>query len=722
MILERTDGSRSDDTLNELRTSTLEIVLFVIGGAIWCLLALSYLVIGYPHVVALGLCMTVEVLCVLSYALRKEHFRWATHVLIVGLWLCSFAAVRQFGLAYLPYLFSLVIIIASVLIRRREAILLALVTTGVLLNLSIGNADTTSTSFSILFLWFSLFTSLAAHQSLYQGLDIAWIQQDFAMRQMNEARDHRQELMRLTKDLKQTQEHLERANSQVHHAWAAAEDARRMKARFAATVSHELRTPINLIVGFSDSIVKSPQSYGVPLPSGYWSDMNTIYRNARHLQGLINDVLDISQIEAGHMAIFTEEVELGQIVYEAAEMVRDEILSRGLAFHVIVPDSLPILSLDKLRIRQVIINLLGNAIRFTDTGAITLRAEQQDSALAISVADTGIGVKQEDLARVFEEFKQLDGSLTRRFGGSGLGLTLSQQLAVLHGGQLAVESDGIPGRGSIFTLTLPLNGAIRNQEQFKMRPSERRYDKGRYFVVLDEDPAVTQLFERYTEHHSAIGVNSLEQAVHLVKTIEPTALIIDTYLDAQTQQALVDNPIPIITSPMPSGKRAMQRYGISDFLVKPVAFEELCSALEKLAVPIQNVLIVDDEPDIVRLFTRMLQRLPEPCNVRKAYSGIECLRLIANQRPDVLILDMLLPDLDGLSVVKQIKQDPILAQVPIVLTSAFGASDAIQRATHGTLTISKREGFEPIELVRCVEAFIGVLKPAIEQEPEENRL
>lgn len=212
----------------------------------------------------------------------------------------------------------------------------------------------------------------------------------------------------------------------------------------------------------------------------------------------------------------------------------------------------------------------------------------------------------------------------------------------------------------------------------------------------------------------------MEQVAHLVRAIEPTALIVDTDLASQAKLALGYSLIPIITCPMPSGKRAMQHYGISDFLVKPVTFEALCAALDKLAVPIRNVLIVDDEPDIVRLFTRMLQRLPEPCQVRKAYSGFECLRLMANQRPDVLILDVILPDMRGLSVVEQIKQDPLLAKIPIVLASAFGASDAIQKMAHGLLTVTKHEGFEPIELVQCVEAIVGTLKPAIAQAPEKN--
>lgn len=721
MILNHNAAKERDVTLNELRISTLEVVLALIFSGVWCLLAMSYLVIGYPSLTTLVLCASVEIVCITSYALRKEYFRWAVSTLILGLWVCNFISTRQFGLTFAPYLFSLILLVASVTLKRQTTILLALITTGFLLNIPVDKTGTNSIILPILFMWFTLLTSLAAHRSFYQALDMAWLQQDYAMRQMHEARAHRQELMRLTKDLKRAKEDLERANSQVHHAWLAAEEARRMKAQFAATVSHELRTPINLIVGFSDSVINSPQSYGVPLPSGYWSDMNTIYRNARHLQGLINDVLDVSQIEAGHMAILKEEVVPGQIVHEAAELVRDEIQNRGLAFHVIVPEDLPVLSLDKLRIRQVIINLLGNAIRFTDSGAITLRVVQQESAVAISVADTGIGIKQQDLARVFEEFQQLDGSLTRRFGGTGLGLTLSRQFALMHGGHLMVESAGIPGQGSTFTLTLPLSHPFQDPDRFPMRSGVGTHNKGRYFVVLDEDPAVTLLFERYSEHHSAIGVNGVEQTAHLLKTIEPTALIVDTDLDSQIQDTLAAYPIPIIKCVMPSGKRAMQRYGVSDFLVKPVTFEALCSALDKLAVPVKNALVVDDEPDMVRLFTRMLQRLPQPCQVRKAYSGIECLRLMANQRPDVLILDLLLPDMDGLSVVKQIKQDPLLGKVPIVLASAFGASDALQKTANGNMTVSKREGFEPIELVRCVEALVGAFKPAIEQAPVENQ-
>ncbi|MBX3062192.1 MAG: response regulator [Anaerolineae bacterium] len=722
MLVAHNSTQDHEDTLNELRVSVLEIVLMLIFGGIWCLLAASYLVIGYPSPTTLVLCAVVESICVFSYALRRKHFGWAASALIAGLWTCTVIATQHFGTALVPYLFGLILLVASVLLRRRMALLLALITTYFLISAPFGkSADAAANSafLPIVFMWFSLFTSLAAHRSLYQALDIAWLHQDYALRQMHEARQHRQELMRLTKDLKQTKEDLERANSQAQHARRAAEEARRMKAQFAATVSHELRTPINLIVGFSDSVIKAPQSYGVPLPSAYWSDLNTIYRNARHLQGLINDVLDISQIEAGHMAILKEDVPPEQIVSEAAELVRDEIQARGLRFEVIVAEQLPLLSVDKLRIRQVLLNLLGNAIRFTDTGSITLQVKRLESRVVISVADTGIGIKQEDLARVFEEFHQLDGALNQRFGGSGLGLTLSQQFAEMHGGQLTVTSSGIPGQGSIFTLSLPLpqQQMFQDWEQWQRRTLESRPDRGRYFVVLDEDPAVTQLFERYTEHHAAVGVSSVQQVARLVQAIQPTALIVDSHLESQARATLTEYTVPIITCPMPSGKRAMQRYGISDFLVKPVTFEALCTALDKLAVPVHNVLIVDDEPDMVRLFTRMFQRLPAPCQVQKAYSGKECLRLLARQRPDVLILDLLLPDMDGLSIAQQIKRDPLLAEVPIILASAFGAADALQKTTEGTFSVAKQEGFEPIELVRCVEALVGALTPAIAIEP-----
>ncbi len=274
------------------------------------------------------------------------------------------------------------------------------------------------------------FCSLIITSNFYKTLNIAWNYQNYAIEQMESAREHRGELMQLTKMLQQTTQELERANVQLRHARNLAEEARRLKALFAANVSHELRTPINLIVGFTEMMVKSPQIYEVPLPSSYWNDIYTVYRSAKHLQNLINDVLDISQITAGQMAVVKEQVDPCSVIIEAANMVRVLIESKGLEFKTIIPDSLPILLIDQTRIRQIILNLLNNAVRFTERGNITLQVIVDATHLKIRVADTGTGIPPEDLERVFEEFHQLDSSLSKPHGGTGLGF---DQIAACRG-------------------------------------------------------------------------------------------------------------------------------------------------------------------------------------------------------------------------------------------------------------------------------------------------
>src|SRR5258708_4178955 len=390
------------------------------------------------------------------------------------------------------YLFALISLATSVLISRLSA---SLVTLASALFMIMLQADSVTTFPALLTLWLTLLAGLIAFHGLNRALDLALNYEAYAIQQMQEARQHRAELMRLTRALQEARQDLERANGQLVYARNVAEEARRFKAQFAANVSHELRTPINLIVGFSELMVQSPGGYRTPLPSVYWTDMNTIYRSAKHLQSLINDVLDVSQIEAGQMAVLKEEMNPKQVITEAANLARDLIESRGLGFSVVVSDDLPTVWLDRIRIRQVLLNLLSNAARFTDQGGITLSANAEGEHLKIAVADTGIGIHESDLDRVFEEFHQLEASLSRRVGGSGLGLTLSKQFVELHGGRIRVES--VPGQGSTFTIRLPLVQSPALQHPQFSRESAQRGDEKPSFLILDDDPAIRQLFERY---------------------------------------------------------------------------------------------------------------------------------------------------------------------------------------------------------------------------------
>jgi len=291
--------------------------------------------------------------------------------------------------------------------------------------------------------------------NLVEALRMAWDYEHYAIAQMQEAREHRAQLMKLTKALEEARQELGHANIQLRRAYSAAEEARRLKAMFAANVSHEFRTPINLIVGFSEMIVSAPQAYSERLPQAYLSDLETIFECAKHLQSLISDVLDISQVEAGYMAMVKELADPREVILEAASLARDLIHSAGLSFNLAVPPCLPALWIDRTRIRQVLLNLLSNAVRFTDHGTIGLQVTDHTTHLTIAISDTGTGIRAEDIPHIFDAFYQAEESDYRLSQGSGLGLTLSQQFVSLHGGSIAVESTGIPGQGTTFTVTLP---------------------------------------------------------------------------------------------------------------------------------------------------------------------------------------------------------------------------------------------------------------------------
>jgi len=511
------DVSEKSSTYHELRQKAFDLLLLGIGGSSAVLMWLGNikLRVSPPDLVILWLAL--ETVCGLSYLLRRKYFGLAILCFIGGLWLCNVVASWHFGLAIFLNVFALISLAASVLTSRAPALLLTVASSIFIISVGSRILSPDYFLFPLLILWFNLFTGLIAFHSLYSALDIAWNYQKYAIQQMMDARDHRGNLMQITKTLNELRQDLERVNTQLSYAREAAEVARRLKAQFAANVSHELRTPINLIVGFTETIVVSPASYGVPLPPVYWADMNTIYRSAKHLQSLINDVLDVSQIEAGQMSVVKEEINPRQVILEATNLVRELIESRGLIFNIQMPDTLPQMSLDRTRIRQVLINLLSNAARFTDYGSITLRTALEESQLCIQVSDTGIGIPAKDLDHVFEEFHQVEGSLSRRRGGSGLGLTLSKQFVALHGGRIWAESNGIEGQGSTFTLTLPLidHSLIQRSERSDGQPE----NSGKFFVVLDDDPAVLQLFERYTNIHRAVGVKDADEAIRLVSAI-----------------------------------------------------------------------------------------------------------------------------------------------------------------------------------------------------------
>lgn len=675
---------------SDLRQSTFSLfVIFVsLTAAVAFWLANLQVRTSPPEILVLW--CGLQGVCALSWWLRKRYRQVAIYFFITGMWLCLAAVASFVGVQVFVSLFPLLVLASLSFAGYRTTFVLGMITSLFLLAVP----DTERSI--IVMIWVTILASFIAFRNLYEALDTAWRYEHYAVARMSEAREHRAALMQVNKVLNETRHDLERANAQFHYAYKAAEEARHLKAQFAANVSHELRTPINLIVGFSETMTISPQSYGEPLPPVYWADMNIIYRSAKHLQSLINDVLDVSQIEAGKMAIVKEEVDPRQVIIEAANVAHDLIVSKGLAFTIDVPTTIPLIYLDRTRIRQVILNLLSNAVRFTDRGSIVLSAILRPAELLITVKDSGIGIPREELKRVFEEFHQVEGSLSRKWGGSGLGLTLSKQFVELHGGTIWVESE--LGIGTTFTFTLP----FRSISSLVELETHRSDDSTRYFVVLNDDPAILALFERHATQHRAIGVGSKAEALRLVNTIHPAALLVDIQ---KAHDLSGTGTTPIIASTMPIGRRNVQ-YGTATY-VKPVTSETLRAALEPLAPA--TALIIGEDRDVIRMLSRLIMALP--CRLLKAYSREEGMVLLRQSHPDVVITDILTPDADGLTLIEYIKTDPTVADIPVVVVSVSDDIDELTPAPEGRMVITQPSGFEPMQLIRCVEALIDAFDP-----------
>ena len=255
-------------------------------------------------------------------------------------------------------------------------------------------------------------------------------------------------------DLNEANVQLTHMNRLAQSLRQIAEDERRAKEQFVANVSHELRTPLNMIIGFCEMITETPETYGESIPDTLLADLEVVLRNSQHLSGLINDVLDLSQIEVGQMALTREQIALSEIVQAAVTAVQPLFISKRLNLTTEIPEDLPTLYCDHIRIREVMLNLLSNAGRFTESGGVTIKAWCRAGNVYVSVSDTGPGISVEGQKRIFQPFEQLDSTIRRRYGGTGLGLSISKGFVEAHDGEMWVESQ--EGQGTTFFFRLPL--------------------------------------------------------------------------------------------------------------------------------------------------------------------------------------------------------------------------------------------------------------------------
>lgn len=549
-----------------------------------------------------------------------------------------------------------------------------------------------------------------------------------AAHNLDEARDQRVEFKQVQDDLIHANRELSRVTRQLKAATQAAEEARRAKETFVATVSHELRTPLNMIIGFSEVIAQSPQVYGGRLPQTLLADIASIHRNSQHLLELVNDVLDLSQVDMGNLSIACSLCRMETIIDEAFEVIQPLFTSKGLYLNADIQPGMGDVYCDQTRIREVIINLLSNAGRFTDQGGVRVRAECADGQFTISVQDSGPGIANEDHSRLFEPFQQLDDSIRRKHGGSGLGLAISKRFVEMHGGRMWLESE--VGSGTTFFFSLPMVAEAGPMPGGDASPARRWVNpyatvdaRARSFkappaqfvprcVVLEEGTVVQHIFERYLGNVEVAAAANLASALELVNT-SPAHLLVINHPDAITlqAQAAASGSLPfdlqVLAFWLPGSTDMAASLHVRRYLIKPVSQETLLRVVEQFVEPGKTILLVDDNPEILQLFGRILSASERRYSVLRASNGQQGLDMLVRRKPELMVLDLVMPDLSGFDVLAEKERDTRIRGIPTIVISAQDPS-GVQKI-EGQVALARQGGFSPRDLLDLVQAS-GALK------------
>ena len=654
-----------------------------------------------------------------SLWLRLAHHRAALVVLMATM-LGAITCFKWFAPDSLAqFYFPVAIVVSSLLISSSRVFVLA--TMAALACAAVAHSrgaswfDQQQVITPILLIYLTAFAAWLSSRQVNMALD--WLHTSYRKAEtlVEELRDERLALARTLKTLEEAYVRIEKMNYALIEARSMAEEARRLKAEFAANVSHEMRTPLNIIIGFSETMANAPETYaGVAWSSVLRGDIEQIYQNARHLSSLIDDILDLSALDVHRLGLTVEEASIQEVIEQAVAVVQDFYRAKNLYLTVRADPGLPPLRMDSTRIRQVLINLLTNASRFTSAGGVAITARLIGEEIEVAVADTGVGIAPQHVARVFEDFGQVDGSTSRRHEGTGLGVPLSKRLVELHTGRMWLESR--LGRGTTFYFTLPILARPDSDPgQAALSPPGRAAAYRKALLVVEPDPLLLRTIRRHLGGYDVVEVGDHADLPALIDRHQPVALVVDqpdAQVPASSPERIMDTPrdLPVIAISLPGSLRAAQTLGIQSFLVKPMLRDQLLDAIARLEQPVQAVLIVDDDPQQVELVCRMLQSAGEEYRPLKALGGEEALARLRHEPVDLVLLDLMMPGVSGLMVLQAMKADPALAHIPVIVISAQ-YTEMISSAGRLSVNLVRAQNASIAETLNCLQALAGALPP-----------
>jgi signal transduction histidine kinase/CheY-like chemotaxis protein len=458
-------------------------------------------------------------------------------------------------------------------------------------------------------------------------------------------------------------------------AYEEIKEVDRVKSQFLANMSHELRTPLNSIIGFSRVILKGIDG---PINETQKQDLSAIYNSGQHLLTLINNILDLSKIEAGKMELQISDVSIADMVNSVMSTATGLVKDKAIKLYQQIPPDLPTVKADQTRVRQILLNFVSNATKFTEEGSITVGASvitgpKGRKEVMVTIADTGNGIAPEDQGKLFQPFSQVDDSPTRKTGGTGLGLSICRSMVEMHGGRIGLLNSEV-GKGSTFFFTLPL---AQEEVIIEMPPENTNV-----ILAIDDDAQVISLYERYLkpQGYQVIALTNPREAVERAKQLKPYAITLDIMMPEvdgwQVLQQLKNDPgtrdIPIVICSILEDEEKGYNLGAADYLVKPFLQEDLINTINRVNKngQIHQILVIDDDPKDARLVQKMLEDSGK-FQVVVADGGKNGWDAMVSKRPDIVILDLFMPDMDGFTVLGNMRSSPQLMDLPvIVLTGA----------------------------------------------------